>query len=73
MVISPPLCRGKRGQNCYVTRAFLGHPNGKHEEKIRNAYITPAFSRAQKKAELLRNPYISRAPYAECGEEIRIG
>ena len=52
----------KRRRNCYVTRAFSGIPNAKLGEKIRSGSLTPAFSGAQKKAELLRNPCILGDP-----------
>ena len=57
MVASPLPSRGpKRMQNCYVAPAFSGVPNTKRGEKIRMGCITSAFSGAQKRAELLRNP-----------------
>ena len=56
-----PLSRGpKRGRNCYVSPALSGVPNAKRGEKIRSGCLTPAFSGAQKRAELLRNPCILR-------------
>ena len=48
----------KRGRTCYVTPAFSGVPNAKREDKIRSGHLTRAFSGAQKRAELLRNPCI---------------
>ena len=51
-----------RGQNCYVTPAFLGVPNAKHGEKFRSGCLTAAFSGAQKSAGLLRNPCILGGP-----------
>ena len=62
---SPSPSRGpKRGLKCYVTRAFSGVPNTKRREqnqkwsptkgnKIRSGYLTPAFSGAQKRTEML--------------------
>ena len=59
------LSRGpKRGRKCYVTLAFSGILNTKRGEqnrkwsptkgnKIRSGYLTPAFSRAQKRAAML--------------------
>ena len=59
LATSPPPSRGpKKGRDCYVTPAFSGVPNAKCMEKIRIAYLTPTFSRAQKREELLRNPCI---------------
>ena len=57
-----PSRRPKRGYNCYVTRspAFSGVPNKGHE--IRRGYLTPAFSGAQKRVELLRTPRILGGP-----------
>ena len=43
----------------------------KHLTKIRISYLTPAFSGAQKRAELLRNPYILGVPSAKRGDKIR--
>ena len=63
MASSPLLSRWpKRGRNCCVTPAFTGIPKAKREEKIRSGYLTFAFSGAQKKAELLRNPCILGDP-----------
>ena len=61
---TPPLpLRGpKRRRNCYVTPAFSGIPNAKRGEKIRSDYLTLAFPGTQKRAELLRNPYIPGDP-----------
>ena len=63
----------KRGRNCYVTPAFSGVPNAKRGEqnqkwsptkgnKIRSGSLTPAFSRAQKRAVMLRHPCILGDP-----------
>ena len=73
MATSPlPPWGPKRGRNCYVTPAFLGLPNAKLGEKIRSGYPTLAFSGAQKRAELLRNPYMLQGPSnAKLGEKIR--
>ena len=63
VVTSPLPSRGpKRGRNCYITPAFTGVPNAKRGEKIRSGHLTPAFSRAQKRAELLRGPCILGGP-----------
>ena len=63
MTTSPLPFRGpKRGQNCYVTPTFSGIPNAKRGDKIRSGYLTPAFSGAQKRAELLRNPCVLGDP-----------
>ena len=63
MATSPLPSRGpKRGLNCYATPAFLGVPNAKRGDKIRSSYLTPAFSGGQKRAEMLRNPYILEGP-----------
>ena len=61
---APPLpsLGPKRGRNCYVTSTFSGIPNAKRGEKIRSGYLTPAFSGAQKRAEVLRNPCILGDP-----------
>ena len=53
---TPTFWRPKRGQNCYVTRAFLGVPNAKRGEKIRIGCLTPTVYGAHKRAGLLRNP-----------------
>ena len=54
---SPPPSRGpKRGRNCGITPAFSGIPT--KGNKIRSGYLTPAFSGAQKRAELRHNPCI---------------
>ena len=39
----------------------------------RSGYLTPAFSRTQKRAELLCNPYILGFPNAKRGDKIRSG
>ena len=54
---SPMPSRGpKRGRKCFVTRAFSGVTN--KGDKIRSGCLNPAFSGAQKRAEVLRNPCI---------------
>ena len=75
MATSPlPSWGPKRGRNCYVTPAFLGLPNAKLGEKIRSGYPTLAFSGAQKRAELLHNPYMLGGPSSAKGrEKIRSG
>ena len=66
MATSPlPSQEPKRGQNCYITPAFSGILNDKLGDKIRSRYLTLAFSGAQKKAELLRNPCILGDPQRE--------
>ena len=63
MATSPlPSPGPKRGQNCYVAPAFSGILNDKLGDKIKSRYLTPAFSRAQKRAELLHNPCILGEP-----------
>ena len=57
-----PSPRSKTGQNCYVTPAFSGVPDAKRADKIRIGHLTRAFSGAQKRAELLRNPCILGSP-----------
>ena len=63
----------KGGQKRHVTPAFLAVPDAKHKEqnqtwsrtkgnKIRSGCLTPAFSGAQKRAEMLRHPCILRRP-----------
>ena len=70
MATSPLPSRGpKRGRNCYVTPAFSGVPNAKRWEKIRSGYLTLAFSGAQKRAELLRNPCILGDPQRQAWGE----
>ena len=63
MVASPmPSRRRKRGPKCYITPTFSGVPNAKRGEKIINGCLTLAFSRVQKRAEVLRNPCILGGP-----------
>ena len=52
--------------------AFLGVPNAKRGEKIRNSYLTLAFSGAQKRAGLLCYGCILRGPQSK-GKKIRKG
>ena len=52
----------KRGRNCDVIPALSGVPNANRGEKIRRGCLTPAFSRAQKRAEWLRHPWILGGP-----------
>ena len=62
-VTSPLPSRGPtRGRKCYVTPAFLRVPS---TEKSSTGYLTIALSRAQKRAELLRNPCIARCPQSQ--------
>ena len=63
MAASPWPSRGpKRGWMCYVTPAFSEVPNAKRGEKITSGCLTLAFSGAQKRAEVLRNPCILGGP-----------
>ena len=59
----------KRGRNCNVTPAFSGVPNAKRGEKIRIGCPNPAFSGAQTRAELLRNPCILEGPQRQARGE----
>ena len=71
---SPLPSRGpKRGWKCNVTPAFSGIPNAKRGEqnqkwsptkgnKIRSGCLTPAFSGAQKRVEMLCHPCILGVP-----------
>ena len=71
----PPLpSRGpKRGRKCYVTPAFLGIPKqGGGGGQIIYGFLTPAFSGAQKRAEMLCRPCIV-ANLQTKGDKIRIG
>ena len=52
----------KGGRNCYVTPAFSWVPNTKPGDQFKSGYPNPAFLGAQKRAELLRNPYILGGP-----------
>ena len=57
MATSPLRSRGpKKGRNCNATSEFSGIPNAKRGEKIRSAYLTPAFSRDEKSAEIICDP-----------------
>ena len=59
MATSPRPSRGPKGRrNGYVTLAVSGVPNAKRGDKITSGYLSPAFSGAQKRAELLCNPCI---------------
>ena len=55
----------RRGGTCYVTLAFSGVLNAKRRGKYRSGYLTPAFSGAHKRAEMLRNPCILEVPNRE--------
>ena len=60
---SPLPSRGpKRGRKCYVTLAFSGSPKPSAGNKIRSGHLTFAFSRAQKRGEMLRHPCILGDP-----------
>ena len=70
MATSPlPSLGPKRGQNCYVSPAFLGVPNAKRGDKIRSEYLTPAFSGAEKRAEVLRDPCMLGDPQRQAQGE----
>ena len=63
MAASPPPSQGsKRGQKCYVAPAFSGVPNAKRGEKSRSGCLSPAFSGAQKMAEVVCNLCILGGP-----------
>ena len=63
---SPVPSRGpKRRRNCYVTPTFSGVPYAKRGGKLKIAHLTRGFSRAQKRGELLRNPYILGDPQCQ--------
>ena len=61
----------KTKHNCYVTPAFSGVPKAKRGDKIRRGHLTCAFSGAQKRAELLRNPCILRGPLRQARGKIQ--
>ena len=63
----------KRGRNRYVIPTLSGVPNAKRGEKIRNGYLTLAFSGAQKRAVLLRNSTFSAVPNTKRSNEITSG
>ena len=66
MVTSPVPSRGpRRGGTCYVTPAFSEVPNAKRREKFRSGYLTPVFSMAHKRAEVLHKPCILEVPNRE--------
>ena len=48
-----PSCGPMSGHKCYTTRAFSGVPIKR--DNIRKGYLTPAFSGAQMRVELLCN------------------
>ena len=56
-------------RKCYVTSAFSGVPNSKRGEKITIGCLTPAFSGAHKRAEVLCNPYILGGPQRQARVE----
>ena len=53
----------KRGRKFYVTPAFSGVPK-QRGDKIRSGCLTPTFSGAQKRGEVLRHPCVLGAPQA---------
>ena len=59
----------KRGRKCYVTPAFSAVPNAKRGEKIKSGGLTLAFSGAQKRVEVLRNPCILGGPQRQARGE----
>ena len=63
---SPLPSRGPiRGRNCYVTRAVTGLPNAKKRDQFRSGYLTPAFSGAKSRAEMLPNACILGGPQCQ--------
>ena len=58
--LTPPSRGPKRGRKCYVTTAFSGVPDkgGRSQKWLPH----PAFSGAQKRAEMLRHPAFSGVP-----------
>ena len=69
----------KRGRECYITPAFSGIPNAKRGEenqkwsptkgnKIGSGCLTPAFSGAQNRAEMLHHPCIVGGPQRQARE-----
>ena len=59
MAASPlPSHAPERGRNCYVTLAISGVPN--QEDTITSGCLIPAFSGAQKRADLLCKPGVRR-------------
>ena len=67
---SPPPSRGpNRWRDCHATPALSALPDAECGEKLKSGYVTPAFSGAQKRAKLLRNPCILVCPHRQaCGE-----
>ena len=59
----------KRGRNCYLTPTFSAVPNAKRGEKIKSGCLTLAFSGAQKRVEVLRNPCILGGPQRQARGE----
>ena len=63
---SLPSRRPTSGRKCYVIPKYSGIPKTKGD-KIRSGYLTPAFSGADKWAEMLRHPYILGDPQNKGG------
>ena len=63
----------KQGANATSPLHSQGSPTPSAGSKIRSGYLTPAFSGAQKRAEMLCHPAFSAVPNAKCGEKIRDG
>ena len=57
-----PFGRPKRGRKCYATLHSRGSPTPSAGTKITSGCLTPACSRAQKKAEMLHQPCILGGP-----------
>ena len=75
LAATPLSSRGRiRGQKCYVSRVFSGKPKQRGKPKQTNIIgsLTPAFPGAQKRAEVLHNPFVLGDPQTK-GEEISIG
>ena len=61
----------KRVRNRSVTSAFSGVPYAKRGYKSRISHVTRAFSEAQKRVELLRNPCILGGPLHQARGNIK--
>ena len=69
--IALPLRGPTIGRNCYVTHAISVVANAKGEEKIRIGYLTPAFAKAEKWAEL--HVTVAFSGVRSTRDEIKIG
>ena len=56
----PGLPEGLQEGICYINAAFSGLPN--KGDNVKSGYLTPTFSGAQMRAQLLCNPYILGGP-----------